>query len=140
MPLDELFVADLELVLEDRRRRPGKLPQGRSLKGEAMSQLDGAAVRNAVRQAHGNPDAAREEIARQLLNARLMVPARGTDDNDALLALVAGGAMAVVLFGMVTGEVMPGMVASAMVAAVLAWALWQRWGPRSRNVKGRRRP
>jgi hypothetical protein len=139
MPLNDVFLADLDEVLQDRRWHAHPLPKGRSLKDEAIDRLDGAAVRLAARQANGQRDAVRREIARQLLNARLLVPAIGADD-DALLALVAGGAAAVLLFGTVSGQAVPGMVASVMLAAVLAWALWQRWTRRGSDATDGRRP
>jgi hypothetical protein len=140
MPLDDVFLADLDRVLQDRRWRVGTRPQDRPLKDEAIQQLDGAAVRMAAHQAHGNRADVRREIARQLLNARLLVPAHSAHDDDALLALVAGGAAATLLFGMVSGQTVPGMLASVMVAAVLAWTLWQRWMRRGRKAADSRRP
>jgi hypothetical protein len=139
MPLDDVFMADLDVVLQDRRWRAGTLPRGCLLKDEAINHLDGAAVRIAAREVNGSQAAVRREIARQLLNARLLVPARGADD-DALLALVAGGAAAILIFGMVTGQAVPGMVASVLVVAVMAGALWQRWMRRGRKSTDSRCP
>lgn len=101
---------------------------------DLLERLDAAAVAAAAHAAGADPVRQRRamcaEIARQLLAARVLVPARAQADDAALLALIAGGALAVLLFGPLSGQRLPALAGALTLAALLGWVLWRRWSRR----------
>ncbi|MDZ5461774.1 hypothetical protein, partial [Azohydromonas lata] len=105
MPAYSELQAALEAVLRHPRwRLADGVPNGLdACAAELLGGLDAAAVDAAVQAAGADParrrGALRAEIARQLLAARVLVPATAPAGDNAMLALIAGGAMAVLLLG-----------------------------------------
>jgi hypothetical protein len=140
MPAYSDLQAALEAVLRHPRWRLAHAAPGRRAETAAdlLERLDAAAVAagaDPVRQRR----AMCAEVARQLLAARVLVPANKAVDDDALLALVAGGAVAVLLLGPLSGQRLPALAGALTLAAVLVWVLWRRWC-RHRSDRGGRTP
>jgi hypothetical protein len=145
MPAYSDLQAALEAVLRHPRWRLAHAAPGRraATAADLLERLDAAAVAAAARAAGADPVRQRRamcaEVARQLLAARVLVPANKPVDDDALLALVAGGAVAVLLLGPLSGQRLPALAGALTLAAVLGWVLWRRWS-RRRSDRGGRTP
>ena len=59
--------------------------------------------------------------------------ARSLRESDALLAAAAGGCAAILLAAPLLQEPLVAKCAAGVVAALLGWALWRRWGPGTRG-------